>query len=106
MTDALLYLLYFLGAFFCALNFHLSFLRVPLLRRRGVPPKDIPHVSGAPLVGSLFVLVGLGAAHEVPGLLPLGAILILLDTGGPHWFVGTMLYAVIRGHDADRDPGA
>jgi len=98
MTDVLLYLLYVLGAFFCALNFHLSFLRVPILIRRGVPPDKIPHVSGAPLVGSLFVLVGLGAAHEVPGFLPLGLLLILIDTGGPHWFVGTLIYAALRGH--------
>jgi hypothetical protein len=98
MTDVLLYLLFFIGAFFCGLNFHLSFLRVPLLMRRGVPLEEIPHVSGAPLIGSLFVLVGLGAAHQVPGFLPVGLILILIDTGGPHWFVGSLIYAAIRSH--------
>lgn len=98
MTDVLLYLLYFLGAFFCVLNFHLSFLRVPLLRHKGVPDDQIQHVSGAPLLGTLFVLVGLGAAHRVPGFLPLGLILILIDTGGPHWFVGMMIYMSLRGH--------
>ncbi len=98
LTDVLLYLLFFLGAFFCALNFHLSFLRVPLLRSKGVPDDQIQHVSGAPLLGTLFVLVGLGAAHDVPGFLPLGLLLVLIDTGGPHWFVGTMIYMAVRGH--------
>lgn len=98
MTDVLLYLLFLLGAFFCGLNFHLSFLRVPLLRRKGVPLEEIQHVSGAPLVGSLFVLVGLGAAHRVPGFLPLGLLLILIDTGGPHWFVGSLIYTALRSH--------
>lgn len=101
MTDLLLYLLYALGALFCGLNFYLSFLRVPLLARRGVPREEVRNVTGAPLLGTLFVFAGLGATHDVPGLLPLGIVLILIDTGGPHWFAGIMLYQALRG----RAPG-
>ena len=101
MFDFLPYPLFALGAFFCGLNFYLSFLRAPLLRRKGVPPNEIRHVSGAPMIGSLFVLVGLPAVHAVPGLVPLGILLILIDTGGPHWFVGTMLFMAIRGRSGN-----
>ena len=96
MSDLFSYALFALGSFFCGLNFYLSFLRVPLLRRRGVPLQEIQHVSGAPLLGSLFVLVGLPAVYAVPGLLPLGIVLMLIDTGGLHWFLGTMLFMAIR----------
>lgn len=97
MSDLLSCAVFALGAFFCGLNFYLSFLRVPLLRRKGVPKEQIRNVSGAPLLGSVFVLMGLSAMHVVPGLLPLGIVLILIDTGGPHWLVGTMVFMAIRG---------
>jgi hypothetical protein len=91
------YLLYPLGVFFCLMNFYLSFLRVPLLKGKGVPPDRIRHVSGAPMLGTVFVLLGTAALSDVPGIVPIGVVLILLDTGGPHWFVGTMLFMAVRG---------
>jgi hypothetical protein len=97
MFDLLAYPLYTLGAVLCAMNFYLSFLRAPLLIRKGVPRDEIRHVSGAPLLGTVFVLVGLPAVQHVPGLVPLGILLILIDTGGPHWFVGTMLFMAVGG---------
>jgi len=97
MLDLLAYPFFVLGAVFCAMNFYTSFLRVPLLRRRGVPREEIRHVSGAPLLGTVFVLAGLPKMHEVPGMVPLAILLILIDTGGPHWFVGTMLFMAVRG---------
>lgn len=96
LYDHLCYLLYPLGILVCLANFYLSFLRAPFLRAQGVPPQEIRHVSGAPLFGTLFVLMGTAVFSDVPGIVPLGILLVLLDTGGPHWFVGVMLRDALR----------
>jgi hypothetical protein len=77
------------GAFLCVLNFYLSFLRYPLYCIRG-RKGQYRHVSGAPILGSLLVVVL---------LIPLGLhnwariaafSLAAIDTGGLHWFFGIM----------------
>ena len=97
LWDIIAYILFGLGGFFCVLNFYLSFLRYPIHRLSGGDKKDIKWVSGAPLLGSLFVGISLLPHYETRWLLILGLALILIDTGGPHWFVATMVYyAVFR----------
>jgi hypothetical protein len=49
-------------------------------------------VSGLPVVGSLFVAISLLSFWQSPWLLALGIFLILIDTGGLHWFLGTIFY--------------
>jgi hypothetical protein len=76
-----------LGGFVCILNFHLSFLRFFLHRMRGRGRDEYRWVSGFPLVGSLLVAVSLVGLWEEPWLRIAAFGLILIDTGGPHWFL-------------------
>ena len=46
---------YVFGTFITALNFDLGFLRYGRHRRRGVTDDEYRHVSGIPVVGSLFL---------------------------------------------------
>ncbi len=86
-----------LGGLFCALNFYLSALRYPVHRLLGRPRETYHWVSGAPLVGSLMVAVSLVWLHHHPFVLAGGLFLILIDTGGIHWFFAVMLwYYVIK----------
>ena len=78
-----------LGGFVCALNFYLSFLRYPLYRLDGLPFR---WVSGLPLVGSLFVVLGLCWLPLPTWVFWLAVVLAGLDTGGLHWFVGSQLW--------------
>jgi hypothetical protein len=86
-----------LGAFLCVTNFYLSFLRYPLHRLRGLSKESYRWVSGFPLVGSLFVGLSLLGLHDLSGMIPVAVVLILIDTGGIHWFVGTMIYQFVYG---------
>jgi hypothetical protein len=45
--------------------------------------------------GSLFVALSLMWLHQLPILIPLGIGLILVDTGGIHWFFGVMVYQLM-----------
>jgi hypothetical protein len=92
------------GAFLCALNFYLSFLRYPLYCVRG-RKGEYRYVSGAPLFGSFLVVVFLIR----PEMLQLprwarfaGLALAALDTGGLHWFIGTMAWQAIKEAAASR----
>ncbi|MBA7534308.1 hypothetical protein ES705_26554 [subsurface metagenome] len=93
--DIIAYILFSLGGFFCILNFYLSFLRYPLYRLSGGDKKEYKWVSGAPLLGSLFVGFSLLPHYDTKWMLILGSIFILIDTGGLHWFLATMFYYVI-----------
>ena len=90
--ELILYPLLAVGAFFCALNIYLSYVRYLIHRLKGGSRDDYKWVSGAPLVGSLFALAGLPAVWHIPWLRAVVIVLILFDTGGIHWFAGTMVW--------------
>ena len=71
-----------LGGLMCGLNFYLSFLRYPIHRLAGGTKDNYKWVSGAPVFGSVFVALSL--------------VVILIDTGGLHWFAAAMLYQTLR----------
>lgn len=80
------------GGFICCLNFYLSFLRYPLHRWAGKKKDEYRWSSGVPLLGSLFVLLSLLARWQTPWISIVSILLILIDTGGIHWFAATMIY--------------
>jgi len=84
--------LFCLGGFFCLLNFYLSFLRYPIYRLSGGCKQEYRWVSGAPVLGSLFVGLGLIYHYGTNWMLILGFALILIDTGSLHWFLATIFY--------------
>lgn len=83
------------GGLLCLTNFYLSFLRYPLHRLRGLSRESYCWVSGMPLFGSLFVGLSLVDLHSLRGMLPVAIMLIVIDTGGIHWFVGSMIYYAV-----------
>ncbi len=91
--------LFCLGAFICVVNFYLTFLRYRIFLLRGGRKSEYKWMSGTPYIGSLFVLVGLSSLHETRLILIAGLILMLIDTGGLHWFLGSMLYQWITRTD-------
>jgi hypothetical protein len=48
--------------------------------------------SGIPVFGSLFVAISLIGFRQPPWLFAAAVVLILIDTGGFHWFAGVMLW--------------
>jgi hypothetical protein len=88
--------LFALGAFICLLNFYLSCVRYPLHRWRGLPKEAFQWVSGFPLVGSLFVALSLLWLHQLPVMIPIGIAMIVVDTGGIHWFLGVLVYQLFH----------
>lgn len=87
-----------LGGLICLLNFYLSFLRYPILCARGVSRDEYRHVSCIPLFGSLAVLIALSLGLD--GALRMAAwTLFVLDTGGPHWFVASLVFQSLRARD-------
>ena len=76
-----------LGGLICGLNFYFSFLRFPLHRLRGGRRETYRWESGIPLFGSLFVAISLIWGWHSAWWLWLGIGLIVIDTGGPQWFV-------------------
>lgn len=90
-----IYSLFSAGAFVCLLNFYLSFLRYPILRRKGKSEDEIGSPSGFPFIGTMLVLFSV--AHLTDSFLfPVGVVIMLLDTGGPHWLIGMMIYHSVR----------
>ena len=89
------------GGVLCWHNFYLSFIRYPLHRLRHQPRETFRWSSGIPLIGSLCVGVGL-ALMKVGGALPTATPLTLalasaaVDTGGIHWFLGTMAWRWLK----------
>ena len=92
----LAYVLFALGTFLCCLNFYLSFLRYPLCKLLG---REYKWVSGIPVFGSLLVVIAVPVLHESPVLFWSGITIALLDTGGLHWFAGTMLWMYLFHRD-------
>ena len=74
-----------LGGFIALLNFYLSFLRYPIHKRFH---SDQPwhYVSGFPLIGTILLMVPTMCIGDSAWLwLPIA--FMLMDTGGPHWFI-------------------
>jgi len=87
--------LFLLGAYICAFNAYVSFLRYALLRLMGRPRASINDVSPITMLGSLLVgLALLGLWHQSAWRWT-GLTLIVLDTGGVHWFAATMCYVFL-----------
>jgi hypothetical protein len=85
---------FFAGAWISGWNFYVSFLRMPFARWRR---REVRYESGAPLVGSL-ILVWFAAWHRAePGWFWASLAIAVLDTGGLHWVLGSVLWIeVIR----------
>jgi hypothetical protein len=85
------------GALLCLANFYFSFLRYPLHRLRGLPREAYRWESGIPLLGSLLVGLSLFGLHALPSTVIAALVLIIIDTGGIHWFAGVMVYQAFCG---------
>ncbi len=83
------------GGALCCLNFYLSFLRSPLHRLRGRSRENYQWVSGIPVFGSLFTAVALFGLNEITWARWLAIVLILIDSGGLHYFALIMLWAYL-----------
>lgn len=84
--------IFVLGGLISSLNFYLSFLRYPLHRMRGGKSEGYRWVSGIPLLGSFFVAVSLLRFWQSPWLFAMAVVLILIDTGGFHWFLCVLFW--------------
>jgi hypothetical protein len=84
--------LFAIGSFFTFANFYLSFIRYLVYRWRGGELEDYRFISGIPLFGSLILWFSAGLLHEYPTLMWSAIVVSVFDTGGIHWFAGTMLW--------------
>jgi len=93
--NALRFVLLAVGGFVCALNVYLSYIRYLLFRLAG-RRAEYRFISGVPIVGSLAVIVTL-VCFQFPGwALIVGIVLAALDTGGLHWFAGSMVWHAMK----------
>lgn len=81
-----------LGVAVCALpvallNFHLSFVRPALYRWRNGSMDGFRYVSGFPLFGNLFVVIGGAIGFGDWRTTGVGLVALALDTGGLPWFL-------------------
>lgn len=84
-------ILFATGAFFTLMNVYLSFIRYPLHLALGGTRESYRWSSGAPLIGSLLLWISIPLLSSV-GLKWFAAVLSIFDTGGIHWFIGTLLF--------------
>ncbi len=96
MIEILSWLAFLFGSLLCVCNFYLSFLRYPFHRLRGLPRESYRFVSGIPLIGSALVALAMCKLYAFPSVRFVGLILIAIDTGGIHWFLGTITYQHLR----------
>ena len=69
------------------LNFYLSFLRPSIwLRRRGTM-EGFHRITGLPLIGTIFVMIGCIFGFGSMYIALIGLIAVCLDTGGLPWFL-------------------
>ncbi|MDA8746529.1 hypothetical protein N9N28_18040 [Rubripirellula amarantea] len=68
-------------------NFHLSFLRPWLHKRRQGTMDNYKFVSGIPMVGTILVVLGLALGFGAVIPTCLAAAATLLDTAGSPWFL-------------------
>ncbi|MFC1542880.1 hypothetical protein ACFL4M_03220 [Pseudomonadota bacterium] len=90
--EVLAYIIWVPGALFCGLNFYISFLRYPVHKLLGRSEDSFQWVSGVPLLGTLLVFVAFILLSENPLFFWSSILLVLIDTGGPLWFAGSVLY--------------
>jgi hypothetical protein len=86
--------LFVVGAFMSILNFHLSFVRPLICRLRR---RECRFISGFPLLGSLLLVISFFCFPAEQAMRWVALAIALFDTGGIHWFGGTMLYHSLRG---------
>jgi hypothetical protein len=92
-----------LGGLICCANFYCAFLRYPLHRVFGGTRENYHYGSGVPLFGSFFVAIALMKFWSDPTLLSIAIVLILIDMGGLHWFLGVMFwYEVLKKGNRDK----
>jgi hypothetical protein len=87
MGQTIGWILLSLAAFIAAMNFYFSFLRYPIYRLMGWKYR---WVSGAPVVGSIFLVVGLLFLWWLPAAWWRAGVIALFDTGGFPWFLVVM----------------
>lgn len=95
--DTIAWILFALGAWLSSVNFYLSFIRYPVHRFCGHSRETFQFVSGIPLFGSLFVLLSFGCSYHPAWFNALRIGLIVIDTGGLHWFALVMFVEMLRG---------
>jgi hypothetical protein len=61
-------------------------------RITGGDKSNYKWVSGIPVIGSLFVAISLITYWQTTSIFVTAIILIVMDTGGIHWFLGSILY--------------
>lgn len=76
-----------LGIATAGLNFYLSFIRGLVHRLRHGSLEGYRHVSGIPLIGTLFVVAGGIAGFGWRDTSIAGLAATALDTGGAPWFL-------------------
>jgi hypothetical protein len=81
--DYLLYIIIFIGCLFSISNFYISFISRKKLG------------SGIPILGSLMIFLSLFFIENLYVLIFI-LFIALIDTGGIHWFIGTIIYEKIR----------
>jgi len=92
LLKIIMFLLLGLGGIICCLNFYLMFIRFSLHRFRGGTKDNFQWISCKPIIGSALVAVSLFEFWDQSWLGYLAVVLILIDTGGLHWFLGLMIY--------------
>jgi hypothetical protein len=90
------YIIWALGALFCGINFYTSFVRYPLHILLGRSKESFQWVSGVPVLGTLFIVVAFVLLRENAFFFWSSIILLLVDTGGPLRFSGSLLYQKFR----------
>ena len=77
------------GSMIATVNFWLSFVR-PLWRR--ISNERVKPASGIPLVGSMLLWAAALLFYPSSDLAYWALGISVIDTGGPHWLLGTLLY--------------
>ena len=84
------------GALVTVLNVYLSWIRVPL-QRRIAPGRKARWVSGIPIVGSGALWLSAMLLPISDWRVPVALALSVFDTGGLHWFAGSLMWQRLRG---------
>jgi hypothetical protein len=91
----LAWILWAVGIMVCGLNLYLSVFRYRVHQLRS-PTSGYRSVSGIPALGSMLVIVALVLGSLPECAFVAGIALALADTGGLHWFVGTLAWHALK----------